>query len=175
MKLIFITVFLISILVPLIFRTNESVTEDDGRIVFKCNKTLKTTMLVCTIIFIVVSLAFFIIALYSKKGELIAAIIFALFALFSSFIYLLLRNKKIIYENNTLYVYNIIGKQNSFHIQDIKEAVEIPSDGMKLIFQNNKKIKVDVQMNNYSKIKEILDKNNIVYKDKNGNKTPKGW
>ena len=91
------------------------------------------------------------------------------------FLYLLIRNKKIIFENNTFSAYNIIGKQKSFDIQNIKEAIEIPSDGMKLIFKDNKKIKIDTIMNNYSKIKEILDKNSIVYKDKNGNPAPKGW
>ena len=172
-----ITVLLISIIMPLIFRANDSVTktENNGRIVFEFSKALKTTMLICTIVFIIVSLIFFIVALNSQKGEIIAVIIFALFSLFSSFIYLLLRNKKIIYDSNILYVYNIIGKQKSFNIQDIKEAIEIPSDGMKLIFKDNQTIKVDVQMMNYSEIKEILDKNNIIYKDKNGNNAPKGW
>lgn len=172
-----ITIIILSIVIPLIFRTNDSVTknENNGKIVFEFNKTLKITMLVCTIIFIIISLVFFIIALYNKNGELIAAIIFGLFALLSSFVYLLLRNKKIIYENNILYVYGIIGKQKIFNVQDIKEAIEVPSDGMKLIFKDNKKVKVDTQMINYSEIKEILDKNNIVYKDKNGNNAPKGW
>ena len=171
-----IVLILISILIPLIFRTNEPVSEDNEKIVFEFNKTFKIVMLACTLIFVIVSIVFFIIAIYSdKKDELIAVVFFALFALLSSILYLLARNKKIIYINNTLYVYNIFGRQTSFHVEDIKEAIEIPSDGLKLIFKDNRKIKVDTQMANYSKIKEILDKHNIICRDKNGNKALKGW
>lgn len=161
---------------PLIFRTNEPVSEDDERIVFEFNKTFKIVMLACTIIFVIISIVFFIVTIYSdKKDALITIIFFASFALFSSFLYLLTRNKKIVYINNTLYVYNIFGKQKNFNIEDIKTANEIPSDGMKLILKDNKKIKVDAQMTNYSKIKEILNKNNIICTDKKGNNVPKGW
>ena len=46
---------------------------------------------------------------------------------------------------------------------------------MLIIFNDGRKLKVDVQMINYSRLKDLLDKNNIVYKDKNGNNAPKGW
>lgn len=171
-----ISMLIISIVIPMIFKSNISTSENQDRIVFEFNKTFKIVMLLCTLVFIGVSLIFFIIMISSEqKDGMIAVIFFALFAMLSSVLYLLVRNKKIIYENSKFYEYNILGKQTVFEIQNLNEAIEKSSDGMTLVFKDNKKIKIDMQMNNYSKIKEILDHSNIIYKDKNGNKAPKGW
>lgn len=46
---------------------------------------------------------------------------------------------------------------------------------MKLEFKDNSKVTIDVQMNNYDKLKDILEQNKIAYTDKHGNSSPKGW
>ncbi len=171
-----ITMIIVSIILPLMFRTKEQDTENDNKIVFEFSKIFKIVMLFCALVFILISIIFLIESINKgDKSELVAVIIFALFAILSSFLYLLARNKKIIYVDNILYVYNIFGKQKKFNVADIKEAIEVPSSGMKLIFEDNNKVKIDTELNNYSKIKDILEKNNIIYKDINGNNAPKGW
>lgn len=162
---------------PLIMGNNEPVTENNDRIIFKFSNVFKTVMLVCTIISVVISLFMFFLAFFTDRNNALLALIIPVLVgvLPSLFLYLTAINKKIIYEINYLYVYNFIGKQKIFNIHDIKEAIEIQSDGMKLIFQDNRKVKVDMQMTNYVKIKDILTQNNIVYKDKYGNNAPKGW
>ncbi len=171
-----ISMLIISLIIPIIFKTNEPTSENGDRIIFEFNKSFKIVMLICTLVFIGISLVFFIMAMSNnQKDGMIAVVIFTLFALLSSFLYLLTRNKKIIYENNKFYKYNILGKQTVFNIQDLDEALEMKADGMILTFKDKQKIKIDMQMSNYPKIKEILDYNNIIYKDKNGNKAAKGW
>ena len=160
-----ISLILISIIIPLIFRSKNTVSENDDKISFEFGKAFKIVMLVSTIVFISASIIFLVLSITSdNKGELIAVIFFALFAILSGFVYLLAKNKKIIYSGNVLYSYNIFGKQKSFNIADITEAVELPMDGMKLIFKDNSKLKIDMQMSNYEKVKEILSRNNITYK-----------
>lgn len=46
---------------------------------------------------------------------------------------------------------------------------------MRLTLRDGRKFKFDVQMNNYSKLKESLERDNIPYYDKQGNVAPKGW
>ena len=160
-----ISLILISIIIPLIFRSNNTVSENDDKISFEFSKAFKIVMLVSTIAFISASIIFLALSISSdNKGELISVIFFALFAILSGFIYLLAKNKKIIYSGNVLYSYNIFGKQKQFNVPDITEAIELPMDGMKLIFKDNSKLKIDMQMSNYEKVKEILNKNNITYK-----------
>ncbi len=174
-----IAISLICIIMPLIFRAEEPDVMDNDKIVFEFNKGIKIVMLVCTIIFVVLTLLFLVVTVYSTKDDELFFVIFMIFfaslALITSLLYLLTRNKKIICEGNVLYVFNFIGKKKTLNVQDITDATEINTDGMKLTFKNSAKVKIDIQMNNYSKIKEILARNNIVYKDKHGNNTPKGW
>lgn len=174
-----VAISLICIIIPLIFRAKEPDVKDNYKIVFEFNKVIRIAMLICTIVFVAITLLFVIVTIYSKKDEellfVIFMIFFALLAVISSLLYLLTRNKKVIYEGDVLYVFNIIGKRKIFNVQDITDATEINSDCMKLTFKDNDKVKIDIQMNNYSKIKEILARNDIVYKDKHGNNTPKGW
>ncbi len=176
MILVAITLILLSIIIPIIFKSNDSISENTNKVEFKFNNAFKVVMLSSTIIFVIVSLVFLFISINSdKKGELIAVIFFAFLAVLSSFLYLLAKNKKIIYCDNILYIYNIFGKQKNLNIKDIEQAIEIPTDGIKLIFKNNEKVKIDMQMSNYHKVKEILNKNNIIVKDNNGNNSPQGW
>ncbi len=148
---------------------------NQNKIVFEIGKGLRIFMLVVSIIFFIPAIVFLIQAIKNANmGELIGVLIFVILALISLYLYLLF-NKKVVYENNTLTIYNIFGKHTSINVKDIKQAIEMPLDGMKLIYDDNKYIKIDVQMNNYAKIKDILEKNNISYEDKNGNNAPKGW
>ncbi len=172
-----ITVSLISIILPMILKAEEKNNDSDNdKIVFEFGKKIKICMLVITILFIIILLACTLaVVLNDDKEAIVAIVIFSVFTLLSSFLYVLTRNKKIIYVNNKFYYYNIIGKKSLFNVLDIKEAIENPSDGMKLVFNDGRKLKVDTQMINYVKIKEILDKNNIKYTDRHGNNAPKGW
>ena len=173
---IIITICIISIILPIIFKTTDTNVKDDEEIIFEFNKLLTRTILCCTVFFYIISLVAAYSMINSSEDNIwIVVIVFALFGLCSFLVYLLLRNKKIIYYNNILNYYNMFGKKKEFEVNDIEKAIEHPSDGMKLIFKNKKKIKIDTQMNNYPQIKNILDKNNIIYEDKNGNKKPKGW
>lgn len=169
----YLIIFLIiSIILPIISKSNDSVVENSDKIVFEFNKKFKVIMFICTII----SLLLLVACLSSiKEDESYLIVVFLLLVIFSMYFYLLSRNKKIMYINSNIYYYNVIGKKKIFNIKDIKEVVENPTDGLKLIFNNGQKIKIDIQMTNYIKIKEILDENNIIYKDKNGNNYPKGW
>jgi len=171
-----VTVCLISIILPLILKSEDEKDDNYDRVLFKFSKKIRLTMLISTIIFIIILVFATITVVFNNdKSALSALVIFSMFTLLSSILYILTRNKKILYTNDKLYAYNILGKKSSFNVSDIKEAIENPSDGMKLIFKDGRKLKVDIQMTNYSKIKEILEKNNIIYKDKHGNDVPKGW
>ena len=172
---IIVTMCLIGILLPFVFKTDDSFS--DGDIVFKFSKRIRLLMFVCVIVFIIAFFGMSINALFysDNKGDYLGVFIFFLFLVCSSFGYLFVRNKQIVCLNHQLYFYNIFGKKSVFDIRDIEKAVEYPSDGMKLTFKGGKKIKIDSLMSNYNKIKEILDKYHIVYKDRNGNVSPKGW
>ena len=69
----------------------------------------------------------------------------------------------------------MFGKKKNFNISDIKKAVEYPTNGMELILKDNSKIRLDVQLTNYGRIKDILSNNGITYVDKNNNENVKGW
>lgn len=171
-----IVLILVSIIIPLLFR-NNSKGENDKQIVFEFYIAFRIVMLVCMGVFIAIAVLFLVVALNNnnKNSELIGVIIFAVFSLLCSIVFIIFKNKKIIYSEDVLYYYNLFGKQKKFNVQDIQEAIENTDCGMKLIFKDGKKLKVDVEMMNYSKIKDILDEHNIKYKDTKGNNTPKGW
>ena len=148
---------------------------NDNEIVFAFNNRLKMTILLCTILCMILSLVTLIIGYTVDKEGIAISIVIAILTLLIMLFYLLLRNKKIIYKDKVLHVYNILKKKKKFNIEDVTNAIENSSDGIKLYFKDNKKIKVDVQMTNYTKIKDILDDNGIAYKDNHGNNSPKGW
>ena len=172
---IIVTMCLIGILLPFVFKTDNSFS--DGDIVFRFSKRIRLVMFFCVIVFVIAFCGMSIYALFysDNKGDYLGVLIFFLFLLCSSFCYLFVRNKQIVFLDDKLYFYNIFGRMSIFDIRDITDAIEYPSDGMKLIFRGGKRIKVDSLMSNYNKIREILDKFHIVYKDRNGNISPKGW
>lgn len=174
-----ITIAIICMVFYLIYRKEEPDTQCGSRIVFAFNKTFKVVMQVCAIITAVFTLLFLGLSLFGEEEFriffVILVMVSALLTLPSSLLYLLMRNKKIIYEGDVLHVFNLFGKEQTVHISEITDAVENSADGMSLILQDNRKIKIDVQMTNYSRIKEILEKNNIKYHDRHGNAAPKGW
>lgn len=143
-----------------------------------------TSTILLTITIAIICVVFYLI--YRKEEPDIqtdSRIVFAfnktfkavMLSLLAPLLYLLARNKKVIYEGDVLYVSNLFGKEQTVHISEIIDAVENSSDGMSLVLRDNRKIKIDMQMNHYSKIKKILKKNNIRYHDRNGNTAPKGW
>lgn len=172
-----ILIILLSIIFPFIFKSTDTldVENSNDEIVFAFNNRLKMTILLCTILCILLSIVTLIIGYTVDKEGIAISIVMAILALLIMLFYLLLRNKKIIYKDKFLHVYNILGKEKKFNIEDVTNAIENSSDGIKLYFKDNKKIKVDVQMTNYTKIKDILDENGIAYKDNHGNNSPKGW
>lgn len=176
-----ITAFLLGIIIPiimpLIYKDDIQKGKNKDRVIFEFNNATKVIILVCTIILVIMSAIFLSKAIFNgdKDKDSIGSLFFSMFSLFFSIAYLNLRNKKIIWQNNKLYVYNIFGKQKQKNIQEVTKAIEYPGKGMELLFKDNSKLRIDMQMINYSKIKEILDENEIIYEDKNGNITPKGW
>ena len=172
-----ITLCLISAILPLVLKANGEEIKDNGdKIIFEFGKKIKICMLLSTIIFVIMLIACIIALIFNNDKDALSVIaIFSMFTLLCSFVYIFTRNKKVIYFDNTFYNYNIFGKKSVFKIVNAKEAIEKQSDGMLIIFNDGRKLKVDVQMINYSRLKDLLDKNNIVYKDKNGNNAPKGW
>ena len=60
-------------------------------------------------------------------------LIFGIFSILILGFYLSARNKKVIYQNNSLCVYNMFGKKKNFNISDIKKAVEYPTNGMEFL------------------------------------------
>lgn len=176
MQTVILTIVL-SIIFPFIFKSTDTLyaENNDNEIVFAFNNRLKMTILLCTILCMILSLVTLIIGYTVDKEGIAISIVIAILTLLIMLFYLLLRNKKIIYKDKVLHVYNILGKEKKFNIEDVTNAIENSSDGIKLYFKDNKKIKVDVQMTNYTKIKDILDDNGIAYKDNHGNNSPKGW
>ncbi len=174
-----ITIAIICMVFYLVYRKEEPDTQNDSRIVFAFNKTFKAVMLSCAIITAVIALLFLGMAVFGEKEYRMFFVIIGLFSslltLLGSLLYLLARNKKVIYEGDVLYVSNLFGKEQTVQISEIIDAVENSSDGMSLVLRDNRKIKIDMQMNHYSKIKKILEKNNIRYHDRHGNTAPKGW
>ncbi len=172
-----ILIIVLSIIFPFIFKSTDTLyaENNDNEIVFAFNNRLKMTILLCTILCMILSLVTLIIGYTVDKEGIAISIVIAILTLLIMLFYLLLRNKKIIYKDKVLHVYNILGKEKKFNIEDVTNAIENSSDGIKLYFKDNKKIKVDVQMTNYTKIKDILDDNGIAYKDNHGNNSPKGW
>lgn len=172
-----ILIIVLSIIFPFIFKSTDTLyaENNDNEIVFAFNNRLKMTILLCTILCMILSLVTLIIGYTVDKEGIAISIVIAILTLLIMLFYLLLRNKKIIYKDKVLHVYNILGKEKKFNIEDVTNAIENSSDGIKLYFKDNKKIKVDVQMTNYTKIKDILDDNGIDYKDNHGNNSPKGW
>ncbi len=174
-----ITIAIICMVFYLVYRKEESDTQNDSRIVFAFSKTFKAVMLSCTIAAAMITLLFLGLAVFGEKEYrmffVIIALFFSLLTLLASLLYLLARNKKVIYEGDVLYVSNLFGKEQTVRISEIIDAVENSSDGMSLVLRDNRKIKIDMQMNYYPKIKEILEKNNIRYHDRHGNTAPKGW
>ena len=170
-------IIVLSIIFPFIFKSTDTLyaENNDNEIVFAFNNRLKMTILLCTILCMILSLVTLIIGYTVDKEGIAISIVIAILTLLIMLFYLLLRNKKIIYKDKVLHVYNILGKEKKFNIEDVTNAIENSSDGIKLYFKDNKKIKVDVQMTNYTKIKDILDDNGIAYKDNHGNNSPKGW
>ena len=167
---------LLLFLLPILLSSKNTYSEGDSKIVFEFSKSLRNLMLFGLLLFLVITIVLFIISIIGEEnGIVIGIIIFALFAILSGWMYLLLKNKKLIYENGVFELYNILGKKSSFNVIDIKEGIEHVGDGMKLVLNSGKKIKVDAQMSNYSMLKEILEKSNIIYKDSHGNIAPKGW
>lgn len=172
-----ITAILLSFIIPFVFKSPNNLNDENNnnKIIFVFNKRIKNTMLLCAIFFMLFSIFFlFVVSSIDKDGVAIS-IMTAVLSLFSMVGYIVFRNKKIIYKDKVFYVYNVLGKEKIFNIEDITKVIDKSLAGMELHFKNNKKIKIDTQMTNYAKIKDILDGNGIPYKDKYGNTLPKGW
>lgn|GEM_PF-4207441 len=171
--IIFCAIYLI---MPLLFikKDNRENFTDNSIIIFKFTDSIKKIMLGCSIIMFVITIIG-TIAFSNQDGSIIFTIIFGVISILTLVYYLFVKNKKVIYQNNSLCVYNMFGKKKNFNISDIKKAIEYPTDGMKLIFKDNSKIKIDAQLTNYGMIKDILSKNGIIYVDKNNNENVRGW
>lgn len=165
----------IMIIMELISKKNERDSGIDGEITFRFNKGFEYLCLISIVIMLIFSIVFMIKGLYNHDDNYIGSAIFAIFSFCIFLLYLLVKNKKIIYENDIFYAYNILNKLKKYYAKEIIGAVEIMGDGIILTFNNNSKLKIDAQMENYLKIKEILEQHNIECKDKNGNVSPKGW
>lgn len=171
-----ITICIIYALMPLLFakKDDEETLTDSSTIVFKFADKFKKIILGCSIIFFIITIIG-TVAFSNQDGSIVFTIIFGIFSILILGFYLFARNKKVIYQNNSLCVYNMFGKKKNFNISDIKKAVEYPTNGMELIFKDNSKIRLDVQLTNYGRIKDILSNNGITYVDKNNNENVKGW
>ena len=174
---ILISIILLSIIFPFIFKKPNDLNSEnnDNIIVFEFYKKIQNTILLCAIFFILFSLFFLIVISSVTKDGIAISIVMAVSALFSMLVYIALRNKKIIYNDKVLHVYNILGKEKVYNVEDITKAVDSELAGMDLYFKDNKKLKIETFMTNYENIKDILDNNGIPYKDKHGNTLPKGW
>lgn len=171
-----ISLIFISIMMPMIFGTKKQVYNQNSDVVFKFDKQFKNFMLIGSVLFISISIVFLLIAIFNDKSDvLIGAIFFSVFSILPSYIFLIAKNKKIIIDNTNIYATNVFDKEKVYLIKDIIKAIENPNNGMKLVFKNGDKVIIDIQMNNYSEIKNILEKHNIKYEDINGNNMPKGW
>ena len=167
---------LMAICMFLIYGSGKDNITNSDKIEFAFRKGFKILMLVSTIMFVTLTVVFFVLAIYNdKKDMFIGTVFFAIFSFLSCVFYLLTKNKKFIYSNNILYSFNLFGKKKILNMQDVVEAIELPSDGMKLICKDNTQVKIDTQMTNYSKIKDILSSNGISCSDNKGNTMPKGW
>lgn len=174
---IIVTMCLISVILPFVFKVDNSFDDGDGKIVFGFSKRIRLVMFICMLVFVI---ALFVMGGYvilnnSNNGEVVGVVIFFLFSLCGCLGYLFVRNKYFVYYNEELHCYNVWGKESAFKIVDIKEVVEYPSNGMVIVFKDGKRVKADSLMSNYNKMKEIFDSNGIVFRDKNGNNAPKGW
>ena len=170
-----IAIIFISIAIPLIYKKDINNAESEDKIIFEFNNFSRRIMLIGTIMSICLTCIFLITTIVGEEKNFAGPILFSIFPLFTSIMYIILKNRKIIYQNNEFFIYNMWRKKREISIQDLAKAVEFPTKGMELTFKNNYKLKIYAMMNNYSKIKNILVENNIQYTDVNGNINKKGW
>ena len=149
---------------------------NNKKIIFKFDKRFKQPYIFLSIVLIVINL---VCVFFAKdidiKGIIICTLLFGSITLPCLILILISINKKIIYDNGIFYVQNMFKINKEYNIKDIINAVEYSWDGMKIYLKNNRKFKVDIQMSNYSKIKDIFEENNIDFRDRFGNINPKGW
>ena len=166
------TIIVMLIVVPLVWisikvmRAKEPETTSDSYIEFTFTKAYKIFMLVATIVSAIMLIAFIVLGFYFNVVRKIVPFLLVTVFLVSivglcARMFLLVKNKKAVYDNGALYFTNLFGTKQSFHVNDIKEAVERKSDGLKLTLHDGREFKFDMQMTNYPKIKEILKRNNI--------------
>lgn len=171
----FFVILAIMIILPLICKKRENNNPNNAETIFCFRKSIRYLFFICMTIMLIISIVFLFIGIHNKDDNCIGAIFFAIFSLFWLFIYLLIKNKKIIYKDDIFYVYNMFNNLKEYYAKEIIKAVEYEGKGMILTFNNKSKIKIDLQMENYSQIKSILKKYNIEYTDQNGNISPKSW
>ena len=170
------TIIVVSLLLPVLLSYKKTYKEGDTSIVFEFSKGLKVFMLLGLLIFIAITVAITIVSIVNDdKSAVIGVVIFGLFSIGMALLCLTLNNKRFVYENGTFFYKSTFGKNKQFMVGDLKEAIYVNTDGTKLILNDGRKIKFDMQMSNFDKLQEILEKNNIIYKDSHGNVAPKGW
>ncbi len=171
-----VTVIVLCLLLPVLLSSKKTYQEGDRKIIFEFSKGLKVTMLICLLFFSLLTVALSVVSIVEKdKAMIIGVIIFGIFAIVNALLCITLNNKEFVFENDIFSYKSMFGKKSSFSVKDVKEAIYKPTDCTKLVLNNGKKVKLDQQMSNYDKLREILENNNIPYKDKHGNEVPKGW
>lgn len=172
------------IVVPLVWisikvmRAKEPEATSDNYIEFTFTKAYKIFMLAATIVSAVILITFIVLGFYfnvvRKIGPFLLITILLVFIVgLCTRMFFLVKNKKAVYDNDTLHFTDLFGKKQSFHVKDIEEAVERKGDGLKLTLHDGRKFKFDMQMTNYPKVKEILKRNNIPYYDAQDHTSPK--
>lgn len=173
---IIVSLIIYSLILPFILKSPKNNKSENGSIELTFSSLLKNFMLIGVITFFFVTILFIVIGLLKEEYDnIIGSMFFLLCLLGFAYGYMYIKNKKIIYYNGVFNSYDTFGKETIFYLSEIKEVLLKPQDGILIIFNDNRKLKIDKQLNNYSIILEMLEQNNIEIKDKSGNVAPKGW
>ena len=98
---------------------NKEEFKDNDVIVFRFTDNIKKIMLGCSIIMFIVTIIGTVV--FSKQnGSVIFTIFFGALSILTLVYYLFVRNKKVVYQNNSLRAYDMFGKEKTFNISDLE-------------------------------------------------------
>lgn len=126
MKYVVLSLIVINILASIIFKTKIVDKQSKKTIIFRLNDGFKNFMLFGMYFFLIIAIVFIIVSV-SSRDSIYASLIFVLLATLCNFMYLLFKNKIIIYDNKKLINYNILGKEKIQKLSDVESAIEYPA------------------------------------------------
>lgn len=149
--------------------------QNDDVIVVEYGSGFNKILIFGAVLFIVISLIMLAVFVINGGTVWVGSVIFSLFGLICTVLYLIIKNIRIIYENGSIRTFNMLGKEEKYRIENIQNALEQMSGKIKLVMNNGKSVKFTAEMLDYVKLKAKLMENGIVIKRQDGAEAPRGW